>query len=127
MIAKLNSIADKIEKGEGTVGKLIADDELYKNLNSTIEKLNKIADKIEKGEGTIGKLVTDDKVYENLNDTLTGIKDYVAKAEAFKTTVGFRSEYLFEDVSAKGYLTLQLKPREDKYYIFEIVSDPGVR
>lgn len=90
-----------------------------------IAKLNSIADKIEKGEGTIGKLITDDKVYENLNETLTGIKDYVTKAEAFKTTVGFRSEYLFEDVSAKGYLTLQLKPREDKYYIFEIVSDPG--
>lgn len=127
LIAKLNSIADKIEKGEGTMGKLIADEELYKNLNSTIEKLNKIAEKVEKGEGTLGKLVTDDKVYENLNETLVGIKDYVAKAESFKTTVGFRSEYLFSDVAAKGYLTLQLKPREDKYYIFEIVSDPGGR
>lgn len=127
LIAKLNSIADKIEKGEGTMGKLIADEDLYKNLNSTIEKLNKIAEKVEKGEGTIGKLVTDDKVYENLNETLIGIKDYVAKADLFKTTVGFRSEYLFEDVTAKGYLTLQLKPREDKYYIFEIVSDPWGR
>ncbi|MEK6657667.1 MAG: MlaD family protein, partial [Nitrospirota bacterium] len=127
LIAKLNSITGKIEKGEGTIGKLVTDEELYRNLSSTVEKLNKIAEKIEKGEGTIGKLVTDDQVYENLNETLVGIKDYVAKAEAFKTTVGFRSEYLFKDIAAKGYLTLQLKPREDKYYIFEIVSDPWGR
>ena len=124
LIAKLNSIADKIEKGEGTMGKLIADEELYKNLNSTIEKLSKIAEKVEKGEGTIGKLVTDDKVYENLNETLIGIKDYVAKADLFKTTVGFRSEYLFEDVTAKvdGTATIRLVRRHGHFADIEFAA-----
>ena len=39
-----------------------------------------------------------------------------------KTTVGFRTEYMFPE--SKNYVTLELKPRPDKYYILELVSDP---
>ena len=39
-----------------------------------------------------------------------------------KTIVGFRGEYMFPE--AKSYVTLELKPTRDKYYILEMTSDP---
>ena len=32
MLSKFNAVADKIERGEGSVGKLLNDEELYNNL-----------------------------------------------------------------------------------------------
>ncbi|MBO7492418.1 MAG: MCE family protein [Bacteroidales bacterium] len=39
-ITHLNDITDKIEKGNGTVGQLMNNDSLYRNINSTVEQLN---------------------------------------------------------------------------------------
>jgi len=78
--------------------------------------------KIDRGEGTIGKLVNDESVYNNIDSAAKGISDYTTRIERMKTIVAFRSEYMFPE--AKSYATLELKPRMDQYYIFEIVSDP---
>jgi phospholipid/cholesterol/gamma-HCH transport system substrate-binding protein len=39
-----------------------------------------------------------------------------------QTVVGFRTEYMFP--KSKSYFSLELKPRADKYYIFEMTNDP---
>ena len=41
-IDKLNSITTGIEKGEGTLGKLTKDEELYNNLSKTSNSLNEL-------------------------------------------------------------------------------------
>jgi phospholipid/cholesterol/gamma-HCH transport system substrate-binding protein len=38
-LSKLNSIADGIDRGEGTMGKLLKDKELYDNLTGATEQL----------------------------------------------------------------------------------------
>lgn len=151
LIETLNNIASKIDKGEGTLGKLVADEGLYKRLDNSLESISRISDKIasgegtlgklatddgiykkldatlgrlEKGEGTIGRLLVDDRAYDNLNSTLEGLGNVISRIERFKTIVGFRNEYQFDQDENKGYFSVQLQPRQDKFYLLEVVDDP---
>jgi phospholipid/cholesterol/gamma-HCH transport system substrate-binding protein len=54
----ISSIVGRIEKGEGTFGKLLMDDKLYNNIEQFTEKLNK-------GEGTLGQFLNNDSIYKN--------------------------------------------------------------
>ncbi len=125
LIDGINNITTKINEGKGSIGKLVNKDEMIDNLTGALTSLNKIADKIERGEGTLGKLVNEDETVENINTSLTSINDYFQKQDSYKTYLNYRGEYLFDDNELKSYLSLRIQPREDKYYLFQIVDDPG--
>ena len=100
------------------------------NLKASSEKLDKIMEsvkqvsgKMEKGEGTIGRLLQDDEVYTNINQTLEGASGMVKQVENLKIGVGARVERETETQRSKGYFSLRVKPREDKYYMLELSED----
>ncbi len=93
-----------------------------KKAEQALTSIENVTQKIERGEGTIGKLVNDDSMYKNIDTAAKGLSDYVSRAERLKTTLAFRSEYLFPE--AKSYATLEIKPRPDQYYILEVTNDP---
>ena len=95
--ASADKLAQNIDKGEGTLGKLFKDDKLYNSINKFADNANKFAESAGKGMETVTNL---------------------------KTFMNFRSEYLLHEGEAKGYFDLILEPRKDKYYILGIVSDP---
>jgi phospholipid/cholesterol/gamma-HCH transport system substrate-binding protein len=96
--------------------------EASKNAEMALASIENAARRIDRGEGTIGKLVNDESVYNNIDSAAKGISDYTTRIERMKTVVAFRSEYMFPE--AKSYVTLELKPKPDKYYILELTSDP---
>jgi phospholipid/cholesterol/gamma-HCH transport system substrate-binding protein len=93
-------------------------------LDTTLSSLEEISQKVAKGEGTIGKLFQEEDAYNNLNETLGGIRDFFQGTQAWRFYLGVRSEYLTEMEDAKTYVSLKLQPREDKYYLLEVVDDP---
>ncbi len=125
LIAGINDITTKINEGKGSIGKLVNKDEMIDNLTGALTSLNKITGKIERGEGTLGKLVNEDETVENINASLVSINDYLQKQDQYKTYLNYRGEYLFDSNELKSYLSLRIQPREDKYYLFQIVDDPG--
>ena len=96
--------------------------EASKSAEQALASIEKTTQKIEHGEGTIGKLLNDDSMYNNIDIAAKGLGDYVTRIERLKTTIGFRSEYMFP--LSKSYATLEIKPRPDQYYIVEITNDP---
>ncbi|MCG2755013.1 MAG: hypothetical protein L6247_05550, partial [Desulfobacteraceae bacterium] len=84
-----------------------------------------ITDKINRGEGSIGKLINEDETVENINTSLVSINDYLQKQDDYKTYVDYRGEYLFDSDELKSYLSLRIQPKEDKYYLLQIVDDPS--
>jgi phospholipid/cholesterol/gamma-HCH transport system substrate-binding protein len=64
--AKLNSIIEKVERGDGTLGKLTTDKKLYDNLATLSLELKVLADAINRGEGSLGKLVRDRELYDKM-------------------------------------------------------------
>ncbi len=83
-IAMLEDILTTIEKGEGTVSKLLNDPALYNNLKNTTGDLSNMLKKIDRGQGSLGKLVTDDKLYLDLSASVQDVKlfaDSLRKSE----------------------------------------------
>jgi phospholipid/cholesterol/gamma-HCH transport system substrate-binding protein len=62
----MDKIAKRLERGEGTLGKLVSDDQLYKEIRGLATNLNQVTDQIARGQGTLGKLVKDDALYTDL-------------------------------------------------------------
>ncbi len=120
----LSVVAKRLEKGEGTIGKLLTDETAYQEIKGAATSIHKVTERLEKGEGTIGKLLTDETAYESLNTTLAGVSRYLSQADRFRTFVGFRAEYQTDEAETKGYFSLKIQPREDKFYLFEIVDNP---
>jgi phospholipid/cholesterol/gamma-HCH transport system substrate-binding protein len=125
--AALSEITGGVNRGEGTLGQLVKDKTTAEKLNKTLASLEEVTQKINEGRGSIGKLVNDDETVRNLNEGLTGLNRYVNKAEQFRTFLSYRGEYLFDKSDAKSYLDLRIQPKEDKFYILGIVSDPRGR
>jgi phospholipid/cholesterol/gamma-HCH transport system substrate-binding protein len=121
----LNEISEKVNRGEGTIGKLIHEEQTIQRLNETLVALKEITERINKGEGTIGRLVQEDETVDNLNETLTGISEYIRKEGRFRTYLDYNGEYLFDSEDVKSYLSLRIQPKEDKYYLLGIVDDPA--
>jgi hypothetical protein len=62
----LSDVSDKLNEGEGTVGKLLTKPDLYENLNMAAKQTNTLIGKIVAGEGSIGPLFTDDELYNRI-------------------------------------------------------------
>ncbi len=76
---KVHEVVDRVERGEGTLGKLLStDDTVYKDIASTVadakaiaSNANEVVSRVARGEGTIGKLLSpDDTLYSDLSNTL---------------------------------------------------------
>lgn len=78
-ISNINSITEKLDRGEGSLALLLNDKQFYTDASSTVASLKGVAAKIESGEGTFGKLVYDDAIYRDaaavIADLKVGVKD----------------------------------------------------
>ena len=88
--AKLNVVVTRVERGEGTVGKLLSSDEtVYNDLKDTISSAKAVAGRLERGEGTVGKfLSSDETVYNDIKDTVASAKAVAGRLERGEGTVG---------------------------------------
>jgi phospholipid/cholesterol/gamma-HCH transport system substrate-binding protein len=96
------NIAERIEKGQGTLSKLISDDKLYKDLAATAESLKAVAKQIESGQGTLGKLVKDEEIYKSLKTTIANLESVSKRLEKGEGTLGklMTDEKLYKDLKA---------------------------
>lgn len=86
----IKNVAGRIERGEGTLGKLMSsDDTVYQDVKSVVSNLRSATDRIENGEGTIGKLLSsDDTVYSDLKTVMTNLAAVTTTVREGKGTLG---------------------------------------
>ncbi len=102
-----NEILNKANRGEGTLGRIINDDSLYKNLDTsvaeaktTMVKLQSILDEVKSGNGTAGKLLNDPELYNRLNNTVAQLEAVSVDLRSGKGTAGksLTEDALYNDV-----------------------------
>jgi phospholipid/cholesterol/gamma-HCH transport system substrate-binding protein len=100
-------------------------------LQSTIDSLDKamkhveaITTRVDEGKGTVGHLVNDDTIARNVEDITEDASGFVRGLTKLQTIVGLRTEYNLLSRAFKSYVSVQLMPRPDKFYLIEIVQDP---
>ena len=95
-----------------------------KSLESALGHADSIAGKIDRGEGTIGRLANDETLINEVQGVAEGVNDYVGNISRLQAIVGLRSDYNFLANTIKSYVEVRLQPREDKYYVIELINDP---
>ena len=90
-----NEILNKANAGEGTLGRIVNDESLYRNLDTavaetrlTVVKLQTTLDKVNQGQGTAGKLLNDPELYNSLNRTVTQLESISNDIKSGKGTAG---------------------------------------
>ncbi|HLD45882.1 MAG TPA: hypothetical protein VJC18_10650, partial [bacterium] len=66
----------------------------------------------------------DETTVDKINDTLDGVSQFVGGANRTRLDLGMHTEYLAGTGNFKNYVSMSIKPRPDKYFLFEVVSDP---
>jgi phospholipid/cholesterol/gamma-HCH transport system substrate-binding protein len=101
-MTNLQQITDKVNNGEGTLGKLVNDPALHDNLMATVSEIKATAtqakefvanaetvmDQIKSGQGTLGTLVYDQKAADNVRASLANIRSVSDKLASGQGTLG---------------------------------------
>ncbi len=81
-------VGERLAKGEGTFGKLLTDDSIYKHLDMTVSDLEYIVQKVKSGNGTLGRLLIDESLYNELEDLIATTQKAASSLEEISTTLG---------------------------------------
>jgi len=84
----VQDMIDGVQRGKGTLGKLLTDDQAYNHLNSVLAKTDQIAANLQAGQGTIGRLLTTDDTAIKADKALDQINTILADLRAQKGTMG---------------------------------------
>jgi phospholipid/cholesterol/gamma-HCH transport system substrate-binding protein len=91
----LNRVAKNLSDGQGTLGKLLKDDGIYREIQSVVREvrgsvnnLTAFSEKLSKGEGTIAKLANDKGLYEQAQQAVTRLNRVAQKIDSAEGTLG---------------------------------------
>jgi len=65
LIEQSRGLIEQAKSGQGTIGKLLNDDQLYRETTASMTNLREILEKANRGQGTVGKLLNDREFYDN--------------------------------------------------------------
>jgi len=121
----LQSVQQLLGNQDGDLRRSVADaQQSLQRLNASMEQIEKVATNVGQGKGVAGKLLADERLGEKLSGTIENVSDYYDRLFKLQLKVNLRSEWLLTQSGSKTYAGFALVPRPDKYYLFEIVSDP---
>lgn len=137
------SITEKLDEVAGSIRDMMesANGE-DASVRSTLEELNKsmkhiaeITRKIDEGEGAVGALVNERKIVDDVQETVSDINELVGGIARLQTEIYWRSQYEIPlqgdndeiQSAVKNILGIRIRPKPDKYYLIEVVSDPRGR
>ena len=85
---RLNGIMDKIDRGEGSLGRFTKDSQLYDHLVAVTAELKMFARSANSGEGTLGKLARSSEPYDRLIALLERADETLQQIGSEKGTIG---------------------------------------
>jgi phospholipid/cholesterol/gamma-HCH transport system substrate-binding protein len=126
----LNDITKQIQHGQGSIGRLIYDENFYNNLNKTAIEAQKLMGQVESGHGTLGKLLTDETFYnrtvaavDKVNQLLDEVQHGKGSAAKF---INDPSVYDNLDQATRRANTLMASINESKGTLGKLIKDPSL-
>ncbi|HWP83676.1 MAG TPA: MlaD family protein [Terriglobia bacterium] len=87
LTTRLNSIVETIESGQGTVGKFIKDDTLFRRLDATVSQAEILVADLNAGKGSLGRLLKSEELYAKVSTTVDKLQSVTAKMESGEGTI----------------------------------------
>jgi phospholipid/cholesterol/gamma-HCH transport system substrate-binding protein len=109
ILGNLQTISTRVVQGEGTIGRLINEDTLYRSAVNTVSNLNttvadarplfddlkltldqarSVVTQVNEGQGTIGKLIKDESLYRETTTAMTNLREILQKINQGQGSVG---------------------------------------
>ncbi len=85
---EVRKLTDRIDRGEGTLGKFLTDTAIYDNANMAMLEAHAFVQDLRSGNGTVGKLVSDDEAYRRFNGLMDRMDTLIDKVENGPGTSG---------------------------------------
>jgi len=115
---EVKATADKLKNGLDKLATAID------KLDSALGNVDGITGDLQDGKGTIGRLLKDETLVDDVEQTVKDAGGFVRSLTGLQTIVGLRTEFNFEANSIKTYLSVEIRPRPDKFYLIELIDDP---
>lgn len=84
----LKKVTTGITRGEGTLGQLVTNRQLYDQLNATLARTSALMARLENPRGTIGRLLDDPQLYYSLNRTISSADTVMRQISSGNGSVG---------------------------------------
>jgi len=112
-------------KSEGEIRQIIEKvNRASDNLEHSLKNLDSVTGRLDRGEGTLGRLSKDDHLINQVEGVTEDLGEFIGGVSRVQTIVTMRTDYQFLSSTVKSYVELRIQPREDKYYLIEVVNDP---
>lgn len=98
-VEEATKLIQSIRAGQGTVGKLVTDESVYREFNALLGSAEGVISGINRGQGTLGKLARDEAAYRELNAALANLNEMTRRIRAGEGSLG---RFLHDDALAKS-------------------------
>jgi phospholipid/cholesterol/gamma-HCH transport system substrate-binding protein len=101
-LEETTALIKDIRAGKGTIGKLFADDQMYREMNQLVSSAETVAASINRGNGTLGLLIRDPAIYKQANTALANLQEMTRRINAGEGSLGklLRDEELAKSMSS---------------------------
>jgi phospholipid/cholesterol/gamma-HCH transport system substrate-binding protein len=96
---QITDVMTDVRAGRGTLGKLMTDESLYRQLGQFVTSATAVTDAVKAGKGTLGGLVQDPAAYKALKASLEDLQAITARLNSGEGTLG---RLLHDDAIAKS-------------------------
>ncbi|HVN08919.1 MAG TPA: MlaD family protein [Patescibacteria group bacterium] len=83
-----HGLVEGLRKGQGSLGKLMTDDQLYNHLNASATRLDEMLATTQEGKNSLGKILATDQLYQRIDMMLNRIDSVLAEVQDQKGTLG---------------------------------------
>jgi phospholipid/cholesterol/gamma-HCH transport system substrate-binding protein len=87
-IDELTGLLKDVRAGKGTVGKLLTDDTVAREVETLLASLDAVAQKVGNGQGTIGRLLNDPAAARSLEASLSDLQDVTGRIRRGEGSLG---------------------------------------
>ena len=102
-IEELTAVLADIRAGRGTIGQLVTNDSLYRELNNLVAAAEEVARNVSSGRGTIGRLANNPAAAQALEATLQNLQDVTARIRAGEGSIG---KFLTDDALSRNLTSM---------------------
>ena len=102
-IEQLTAVLADVRAGRGTIGQLLTNDSLYRELNTLVASAEEVARNVSSGRGTIGRLANDPAAAQALEATLQNLQDVTARIRAGEGSIG---KFLTDDALSRNLTSM---------------------
>lgn len=87
-LREVRALVQDLRAGKGTMGKLVTDDAVYRDLDRFILSAERVTNAVGRGQGTLGKLTNDPALYNELQASVRNLQEITTSIKSGQGSLG---------------------------------------